>query len=335
MDAQAYLMLSGVYGNRVVSWGMRAEVAEHAVEIDPLWSEAGKELALALSYLPHRANESEAIFSRLLELYPDNPRILRWKSYWLEGRGQLAQAVKAAEASLLGDPDWPPAHWILQRLWYRLGQPERASQLKPRPIAWAVLLDSDRSGAANRMAALEAEFGGVFDEFEAALVSFTYLQLHRPEDALRILGYPIGGGEQPTPGPEFMWARSEESPLMTLATAFRLLGQVGPSEHYLTKELEALDIRSENGVYKNADYWRVMARANALRGEDYPALLALERLTEQGPLDPRELMHPAYDGIRHSSEFAAIAQRRADLINRQRALLGLQETDLVAYQAGF
>lgn len=332
MDSQAYYDLVYVYGNTRVSWGTPIETLERAVEIDPLWAEAGRQLALRLSLLPHRSHEAEAIFSRLLELYPENPRLLHWKSYWLRNQGHLADALKAAESSVLEDPDWGFSSFTLKKIWYSLGEPDRATQVKGYHVQWSAVLDSDRPAAIDRLIRYEAQFDGGVPERLAPSVAYALLVLKRPEDALRLLTDNWNIEVPIVSGSDGYWMGPEE-PFMTMAAAFKLLNQEEQFESALARQLEILDIFSEDGTYKNSWYWRVMARVHSLRGEDYPALLALERLTEQGPLDPRELMHPAYDGIRHLAEFKAIVKKRADLINRQRTLLGLEPADMVAYQA--
>ena len=61
----------------------------------------------------------------------------------------------------------------------------------------------------------------------------------------------------------------------------------------------------------------------ALKGNHYEALLELERLVSLGPIDPRELLHPAFDELRGEAGFVRLRQIQRSRVNSERQKLNL------------
>jgi hypothetical protein len=115
-----------------------------------------------------------------------------------------------------------------------------------------------------------------------------------------------------------------DSPAMSLATAYKNLGDKENFEKYAAFERKAVNIRTENGKLHNHQYSRAMARLDAMEGRPHEAMLELEYLITRGSMDPRELLHPAFDDIRDDPEFTRIADIHRQRVNAERTKLGLE-----------
>ena len=114
---------------------------------------------------------------------------------------------------------------------------------------------------------------------------------------------------------------------ISLAVAYRALGDQENYRRFADLEKEAVGIRSDQGQFHNFEYSRAMARLYALDGNTYEAMLELERLITRGPIDPRELIHPAFDDLRNDLQFNRLVALQRERVNREREELGLPPLD--------
>lgn len=86
-----------------------------------------------------------------------------------------------------------------------------------------------------------------------------------------------------------------------------------------------LKLRDFSGLRKQDRYEEYMslARLNALEDRSYEAMLELEHFLSSGGIDPRDLLHPAFDDMRNEPEFKQLEELQRQRINSERIRLGL------------
>ena len=114
-----------------------------------------------------------------------------------------------------------------------------------------------------------------------------------------------------------------ESPAMSLAVAYKALGNQEMYKKFADLEKYAVNIRTDHGQLRNFAFSRAMARLFALEGETEKARLELKRLITLGPNDPRELLHPAFDEMRTTPEFKKLEVLQLERTNSERAAMNL------------
>jgi TolB-like protein/Tfp pilus assembly protein PilF len=100
------------------------ELFDRAIELDPLEFMAASSKALSLLQ-SGRSDEARAEYDRLLEIYPDNPTLLRNYADAELVTGRVSHALELnARASAAGADNW--SHWLDARAWWLLGDLEAA-----------------------------------------------------------------------------------------------------------------------------------------------------------------------------------------------------------------
>jgi hypothetical protein len=289
-------------------------------------------LVLFLAWVPQRWQEAETILANLERVHQDSIDVKMSRATWLlKTLGRPGDAVPILEDVLVTDPDHLWARFWLVRAWYMLGEFDRAELMPYDAYNWQYVLSPDQAGslAHLRSAGKEPEsihFG------RRALIAYAMVMLRDWQGATDMLALESGDPDL------FTQTYSQqllltESPALTLAVAYKALGDQENSARFAALEQKAVNIRTENGRYHNFNYSRAMARLHALRGNDYEALLELERLVSRGPVDPRELIHPAYDSLRDNPRFTRLISLQRTRVDEERFKLGLPPlaTDSVLY----
>ena len=111
--------------------------------------------------------------------------------------------------------------------------------------------------------------------------------------------------------------------------AHNMSGNLALAESYAAFEQAALDGRFEHGKIRNRYFALWNARLLALRGRFDDALDELNAALEFGFLHPVLFGHPVYDEVRNTPRFRQLQNRRIELVNVQRAQLGLDPLPLI------
>jgi hypothetical protein len=157
--------------------------------------------------------------------------------------------------------------------------------------------------------------------YNPALTAYVYVMLHDWQSAVDV----FSANSQYMASIQTQCAMCAEkySPAMSLAVAYKKLGDDKRSNYFVDIEMEALDIRSEKGRIHNTEHSRTMAKLGVLQGRPYEAMLEIEHLIKSGPIDPRELLHPAFDDIRDDPRFKTLEDMQRKRVNAERKKLGL------------
>ena len=306
-----------------------SEVITHidrAADIDPMSLEAATTLVLFLAWTPHRWDEAESIIANLELREPESVDVLMAKALWLLNPvGHPAKAIPIFETILMQDPDHSWARSFLTKAWYMVGEYERAYRMPGGIIHWKYVLSPDRKDALDHLDNTP-EGHEELDYGRRIIASYAYVMRRDWQSAIDLLGGESGDLDA------FSRVYCEnfvlnESPALSLATAYKALGDQQNFERFAGLEQMAVEIRSSHGRLHNYDYSRTMARLFALRGNHYEALLELERLVSLGPIDPRELLHPAFDELRGEPGFIRVMQIQRSRVNGQRQELNLPQLE--------
>lgn len=301
------------------SWNEVIGHMERALELDPLSLEAASVLAQFLVFVPHRQEDAFGIVDNIRNLHPGLPRVVRLEGVLFLNQGRLAEAVQILEQAFIADPDDGFARMYLNQAWFSLGETERAMESVHGQRHWQWVLSPDRETSLNQLRAVEHPESLSFDS--RALSAYTFLMLREWQDAVDELAeysFDLRAFRSHCS----MMCGKRYSPALTLSTAYRALGEMERSRQFEDMEREAVDIRWEGGRIRSFEYSRNMARLNALAGLDYEAMLELEHLVRNGPIDPRELVHPAFDRFRNEPRFLAIEEIQRARVNAEREKLG-------------
>jgi hypothetical protein len=221
----------------------------------------------------------------------------------------------------LTDPDGFQQRSLLNIAWFSLGETGRALEAPHWQRQWRLVLAPDREDSLARLAAMD--YSGPMDFSYRALSAYVYLMLRESQGAIDALVDYSQDLEVFRSNCEMMCGK-RSSPALTLATAYKAAGDEERFQQFAALDREAAEFRWENGKIHNSEYSRTMARLNALEGRPYEALLELERLVTTGPLDPRELVHPAFDELREDPSFLKLQVLQRERVNGERLALGLE-----------
>ena len=321
--AIAYQELGGLTSTARYSWEEAVLHMDKALELEPLSFDAAVMLVQFLQYLPYRTDDALTIIRNLKQRHPDHPAVMAAEGEWFLGEGRLADAIPLLEQAVVADPDnFTPRH-LLNIAWFSLGETERALEAPYWQRQWRLVLAPDRDESLWQMA--EIEYSGSPMEFSyQALSAYIYVMLRQWQSAVDVMTPHLDNLSDFRDLCMEMMCGKRYSPALSLATAYHQLGDVARYEDFLAIEQEAMNTRSENGRIHNFEYSRTLSRINALEGRPYEAMLELERLISTGPLDPRELLHPAFDNLRDDPRFTRLRALERGRVNLEREKLGLE-----------
>jgi CRP-like cAMP-binding protein/class 3 adenylate cyclase/TolB-like protein len=313
--AKAHMWLGIMLGNQLRSWNENLPHLEKAHEIEPLWIEAATILVEFLQFIPDRRDEALAIIAKLKASHPDHPSVNQLEAFWLLHEGRPSEAVPLLEKNLTLDASSYWARFELNIAWFSLGEAQRALDAPDGQRQWRFVLSPDREESLRQMIEI-----GDSPTHSRELSAYIYIMLHEWQLTVDALG-----PESSHPKISLDAARLAKrySPAMSLAVAYRALGDEAGYRKFAGIEKEALDIRSENGKIRNHEYSRTMARLYAMEGRSPEAMDELEQLITAGPNDPRELMHPAFDAMRDLPRFRELQGLQRQRVNEEREKLGL------------
>ena len=330
---QAHMRLAGLVMDELRPWSDCVVHLERALEIEPMSIEAATMMVLFLQRVPHRWAEAENLLVNLERRYPDSRAVQRTKAQWLMFvRGQPSAAVPILQDLLLTDADDGVAYGLLLRAWFMLGEIERGMEFRMSPF-WLFVLAPDRRESLREMAGFVEEINTWPHESTYAhrmLYAYTYMMLREWQTAVDLLAEDMQDLDRlVTSMPAYVQQLAlSEGPAMTLAVAYKNLGDQENFEKFAAFERVAVNARSGNGRLHNQEYSRVMARLDAMEGKPHQAILELRHLVANGVIDPRDLIHPAFDGLRDDPEFRELEQLQLQRINQQRRELGLEELSI-------
>ena len=327
---RAHMSLAVLVMDELRPWSDCVMHLEHALEIEPLSIEAATMMIQFMQRVPHRWPEAETLLANLERRYPDSRTVRRTKAQWLMYvRGQPSAAVPILQDLLVSDADDGVARGLLLRSWFMLGENERAMEFRMSPF-WVFVLAPDRQSSLRQMAEFVEEMKTWAHENTYAhrmLYAYTYVMLREWKMAIDLLAEDTLDLDRLTTSmPAYVQQLAlSESPAMTLAVAYKNLGDQANFEKFAAFERKAVNARSGNGRLHNQEYSRVMARLYAMEGRPYQAILELRYLVANGVIDPRDLRHPAFDELRDDPEFRKLEELQLQRINEQRIELGLVE----------
>jgi CRP-like cAMP-binding protein/TolB-like protein/class 3 adenylate cyclase len=294
---------------------------EKAHEIEPLWIEAATILVEFLQYFPDRRDQARAIIAHLKTRRPDHPSVNLLEAFWLQLEGHSSEAVPLLEKILILDPTALWARFQLNIAWFSLGETKRALDAQDWQRQWRFVLSPDHEESLGQMKKIDDD-PAISAFINRNLSAYIYVMLREWQsavDALAEHSQDLNGFRKHHAGN----LAKGYSPAMSLAVAYKALGDDEQYEKFIEIEQKALATRWDNGRIHNFEYSRAMARINALEGRPNEAMLELKHLITAGPNDPRELMHPAFDNMHKLPGFRELRELQRHQVNEERAKLGL------------
>jgi TolB-like protein/DNA-binding winged helix-turn-helix (wHTH) protein len=322
--ARAHLWLGIALANdeTIRSWNEHMPHIEKAADLEPLSIEAARGLLEFLWWFPHRHDEAWAIIDRLKTNYPDHPDVHLYEARWLVYEGRLAEAVPALENIVVRDPDNALARMLLNSTWHALGETQKALEAPFWSDYWRYVLSPDSDHSLKEMRAKRAAPDNDEDKYFTGLSAYIFVMLRDWQTTVDVLSK--YSGDLSVFERRFANVVGKRySPAMSLAVAYKSLGDAANAEIWTEFERKALKIKSENGKFRNVDYTTAIARLYAIEGRSYEAMHELERLLTRGPIDPRELKHPVYDDMRELPRFQKLFSLQRNRVNLERQKLGL------------
>lgn len=186
---------------------------------------------------------------------------------------------------------------------------------------WRLVLAPDRDESLRQLE--QNDYAGSPMHFSySALDAYVYVMLREWQGAVRAMDPYLGDLEAFLDHCAMECGRNY-SPALSLAAAYRAMGNETGYRDFLAIEQKAVDIRSDHGRIYNIEYSRAVARINALEERPYEAMLELEYLVTNGPPDPRDLLHPAFDTLRGDPRFSRLQTLQRKRVKSERSKLGL------------
>lgn len=315
--SRAHLWLGIALANddQLRSWNEHMPHIEKALEIEPLSVEAATILLEFLMWFPQRREEAWTIINKLKQHYPDHVDVNLTEASWLVHEGRPSAAVPILERVIANDKNNARALKLSNIVWFSLGETERALQASAWAEQYRFVLSPHREESLKQMKAPDKVA-------IPGLSAYVFVMLHDWQSAVdALVGFT---GDMVAFEKEYAPVVAKRySPAMSLAVAYAALGDVERSTIFAKFEKKALMIKSENGKIQNSEYLAASARLYALDGRIYEAMDELERLITTGPIDPRELMHPAFDEMRDDPGFKRLKNLQRQRMNSEREKLEL------------
>ncbi|MDH4018529.1 MAG: cyclic nucleotide-binding domain-containing protein [Xanthomonadales bacterium] len=306
----------------LVAWSEVLTHLDRAIEIEPLSVEALTMQVLFLQFIPDRWGEAETTIDEMKLRYPGLPDVKLMEALWLLNlRGQPSKAIPIFQALLKLDPDNYWARNFLTKAWYAIGETERALESPGGKTHWKYVLAPDREESLQLLKNTQ-EWNPEIDYGRRIISSYAYVMLRDWQSTVDLLEKDAQNLEVFTRTFVANFAQNE-SPALSLAVAYKKLGNQEMYRKFADLETNAVNIRTDHGRLYNFEYSRAMARLNAMEGKTGEALSELKRLISVGPNDPRELLHPAFDEIRNTPDFRVLENLQLERVNSERSAMDL------------
>lgn len=277
---------------------------------------------LFLQFIPDRWGEAETTIDEMKLRYPGLPDVkLMEAQRLLYLRGQPSKAIPILQALLELDPDNSWARDILTKAWYAIGETERAMESPGGKIHWGYVLAPDREESLQLLKNTQ-EWNPEIDYGRRIISSYAYVMLRDWQGCVDLLEKDAQNLKEFTRIYVGNIAQNE-SPALSLAVAYKKLGNRKMYKKFADLGKNAVNIRTDHGRLYNFEYSRAMARLYAMEGRTDEALFELKRLISVGPNDPRELLHPAFDEMRNSPDFRELENLQLDRVNSERSIMNL------------
>jgi tetratricopeptide (TPR) repeat protein len=320
-EAHRYLGWS-IYHGTFASLNKVVASLRRAVELDPYSVLSRMQLAMSLSAIPDLRAEMWTVFRDAQMVLPWTPFIGVTEARLLISEGQYADAIRVLEDTISRE-EYPPVEGYLANFWYWLGETGRTREIMPNYMLWRTDPDNDEVKDWNRCEG----HPGDDPVYTGPFLAYVCMWHRRWAEAIERMSY-VSGPEELEGGRDLLAVQPLSAPV-AVALAYKMTGNQVLAEQYAAIEQAALDGRYEHGKIRNGSYTRYNARLLALRGEHDAALDELDAMLDFGHLNPWVFEHPVYDEIRNTPRFRQLQNRRIELVNIQRAQLGLDPLPLL------
>jgi len=320
--AEAHRHLGLNYMKLPVSFNKTIECFRRAVEVDPYSIESRMSLAHSLTAVPETRQEMWAVFRGAQMVLPWTPRMGLTEARLLVSEGRYADAIRVLEDTL-GREDYPQAESLLTEFLYLLGETGRAREISPGHELWRTDPGNSNLPDWERCPGHPENDRHDIQNWRA----FVCMWRHKWTEVIVCLDH-LSGPEELARDPTNRAITPSSMPI-ALALAHKMKGNPVLAEQYASIEQDALGVRTENGKLRGWFHARFNARLAALRGANDLALDELSAMLDFGHLDPWVFEHPVYDEIRNLPRFRQLQNRRIELVNAQRAQLGLDPLPLM------
>jgi TolB-like protein len=262
--------------------------------------------------------EAQAAAVRLQRAFPDNPQGFTAEAGILIDSGRLAEARALAARALALAPGYAVAQLVDASLYYTLGDLDGILSLpESRFHGWALMatgrVDEAVALARGRAAAAPG------DDNAATYLLSALSMAGRHDEVLALYRERWGDLD----GIDARFGTGAYSVQAPIAAAQRALGQHEALADTLARWGERLAFLRKQG-YAGRDFLSTEARYLALAGERAAALTALTKAIDLGWRDPLLDREPAFAELHDDPAFQAQVSRIIDLINIERAKLGME-----------
>jgi TolB-like protein len=260
--------------------------------------------------------EAQAAAVRLQRTFPDNPLGFTAEAGVLINSGRLADARAPAVRALALEPGYALAQGVDAWLLVLLGDLDGILSLPDTP-GWALMATGRIDEAVALARSRTAAAPGDLDSARNLLFTLSWAGRHDEVVALYRARW------TDLAGIDARFGTGEYQVQAFIAAAQHALGQHEALAETLARWGERLAFLREQG-YAGGGFPVTEARYLALAGERAAALAALAKAIDQGWRDPLLGRDPAFAELHDDPAFQAQVRRMIDLINIERAKLGME-----------
>jgi TolB-like protein len=287
-------------------------------ELDPLHVANLNNMSWALLESGEVA-EAQAVAVRLQRAFPDNPQGFATEAGILNTLGRLAQARAPVARALALAPGDAVAQGVDAWLYYTLGDFDRVLSLPDTRLHGGALIEAGRVDEAVALALARDRAAAPGDHGAATNLLFTLSQAGRHDEVLAL--YRARWAD--LDGIDARFGTGEYQVQAPIAAAQHALGQHEALAETLAHWGERLAFLREQG-YAALEFPITEARYLALAGERAAALAALTVAIDLGWRGRLLDRDPAFAELHGDPAFQAQVSRMIDLINIERAKLGME-----------
>ena len=260
-----------------------------------------------------------AVAQRIQRGFPDNPTGFMRQAEALLSAGRLAEARALAERALVLAPEMAFLQRSIGRVFYAVGDFDRVLALPAANQQGLALLALGRIDEA--LAAARERSAAAPDNYDATYRLLRTLSLAGRHD--EVLAVYREGWEDLAEMEAAFGYDAGTSELAPIAAAQRVLGRHKTLAETLQHWGERLTYMREQG-YAGSEFRFIEASHLALAGEREEALAALTEAIDLGYRDPLLGIDPAFADLHDDPAFQAQVERMIELINIERAKLGME-----------